>query len=365
MISRSLVVLVAAVVLAAGVGCGGGGGGEPKQTLTVVTANMANAVDIDGLTWLDRIDRFAAAIVRTGVAPDIISMTESTGLWRCSVPPPPFRGVSDYDLVDRLISNLHRDLSVTYRVAYLVGASGAIRNGFGTPFCWYYSGDTLLYNPARVTNLTPSDVAGRPQVAHDGGLIGFQIRRSLPICTRSTNLEPLEQLIDGPDQHDRCNVATPSGPAYAQVDATAGPDGSVVASLARFSLVGVPDSSFDVVTTHPTAGEEANHEGTINSFVDALTGPAYRTTNPYYPVIVLGDFNSLVDQQWPSGTTQVFRSADDVMAVNVGLGVGLQPAHRLSLDLGLTLPTEEPCRGPHVQGWFSDHCGLLVRLKAS
>lgn len=367
MVPRRLAVAAAVVALAStAAGCGGGGGDDQKQTLTVVTANMANAVDVDGLTWLDRIDHFAAAIVRSGVAPDVISMTESTGLWRCSVPPPPFRAASDYDLVDRLVSNLHRDLGITYRVAYLVGASGAIRNGAGTPFCWYYSGDTLLYNPTRLTNLTPSDVAGRAQVAHDSGLIGFQIRRSLPICTRSTDLEPLETLIDGPDQHDRCNVATPSGPAWAQVDTTSGPDPSVVASLARFGLVGVPGSSFDVVTTHPTSGEEAAHEGTIDRFVNALTGPAYRTSNPYYPVIVLGDFNSLVDKPWPTGTTQVFRSPlPDVMAVNVGSGVGLPPSHGLSLDLGLALPTEDPCRGPQSPGRFSDHCGLLVRLKAT
>jgi hypothetical protein len=328
--------------------------------LSLVTVNMANAVDVEGFDWKQRIDRLAAAIDRTGVVPDIISMTESAGLWRCSTPP--FREAEDYDMADRLISDLRQDTGVTYRIAYMVGTDGAVKNALGLPFCWYYSGDTLLYNPSRLTNLTPSDVAGRPQQAHNGTLVGFQIRRSLPLCDRGSDLVPLDQLIDGPEQRDRCNHPTPSGPAWAQVDSTRGGDHTVVASLARFSLVGVADSSFDVVTTHPTSPEEEDHAGPINDFIGGLTSPPYRTTNPYYPVLVLGDFNALVGREWPTKTTKVFSTPDDVMAVAIGSGVGLQPVHDLALDLGLTLPTEEPCRGPRVQGTFSDHCGLLVRL---
>jgi hypothetical protein len=171
-------------------------------TLSVVTANMANAADVGPFTWKDRIDLFSAAISSNTPAPDIISMTESAGLWHCAVAP--YRTAEDYDLVDRLISNLRQSTGVRYRVAYLVGADGAIKNFFGTPFCWYYSGDTLLYNPSRLRNLTPDDVAGRPQESHNGGLVGFQVRRSLPLCNRGTNLERLDQLIDGPPQTDRC-----------------------------------------------------------------------------------------------------------------------------------------------------------------
>ena len=260
----------------------------------------------------------------------------------------------------------------------MVGAAGNVKNATGTPFCWYYSGDTLLYNPSRLTNLTPSDVSGKPQEAHNGGLVGFQIRRSLPLCARGSALEPLDQLIDGPPQTDRCNLETPSGPAYIQLDLTRGGDHALVASLARFSLVDVPDSSFDVVTTHPPYPEEDDHADTINDFIAALTSGDFRSTNPYYPVVVLGDFNGLIyeDKDWPRQTTKVFAASPipiprnttpaDVMAVAVGSGVGLQPTHNLSFDLGITLPTEEPCRDrdhpERVQGTFSDHCGLLVRF---
>jgi hypothetical protein len=358
--SRALLVVVLLAVTGM-VSCGGGGGGDEARTLSIVSANMANAADVEGRDWKERVDRFAAAIDRTGVVPDIISMTESAGLWHCLVTP--FRTAEDYDLVDRLISNLRRDLGVTYRVAYMVGAAGAIKNPAGTPFCFYYSGDTLLYNPERLRNLTPDDVAARAKESHDGALVGFQIRRSLPLCKRGTTLEPLEQLIDGPPQRERCNLDTPSGPAYIQLDLNRGGDHTLVASLARFGRVDVPDSSFDVVTTHPMAGEEQDHAETINSFIAGLTGPPYRESNPYYPVLVVGDYNSLVEEEWPTGTTKVFRTPADVMAVSVGSGVGLDPAHDLAFDLGMTLPTAEPCRGERpVEGSFSDHCGLLVRF---
>jgi hypothetical protein len=174
---------------------------------------------------------------------------------------------------------------------------------------------------------------------------------------------------------DRCNLETPSGPAYAQVDRNRGGDDTLVASLARFSLVDVPGSSFDVVTTHPMNGEEHDHAGPIDSFIRGVTGPGWRTTSPYWPVIVVGDFNMLIDEQWPTQTTKVFWIPHDEMAVAVGSGVGLQPAHGLSLESGMALPSQglsglpeedwhAHCTGPQAAAAFSDHCGLLVRFSS-
>ncbi len=259
---------------------------SPPRALTVVTANQSNAFTLGNITWEMKMDRLAQQIADSGQVPDIISMTESSGWTSCD-------NSGDYDLVDRLIWRLRERLSVTYRVAYLIGAEGA----FGpSGRCRYYSGDTVLYNPIRITNLTPSDVATRPQVAHNDNLRGFQVRRSLPICNRGarTNIPNLEQLIDGPRQLDKCNRATPAGPAWAwQVQ---NPDGSygVVATLARFGWADIPGSSFDVATVHPTAWQERWQAPQIDRFITGLTGPPYRTTRPYYPLIVLGDFNCLV-----------------------------------------------------------------------
>jgi hypothetical protein len=354
-------------------GCSAGTPGPPpKVTLSVVTANMANAADVDGLPWKDRIDRFAAAISANGPAPDIISMTESAGLWHCWVAP--FRWADDYDLVDRLIFNLQASTGVRYRVAYLTGVEGKITNSLGTEHCSYYTGDTLLYNPARLTNLTPDDVAGRPQVGHVDPLLGFQVRRSLPLCVRGSNLEPLDILIDGPAQTERCNLKTHSGPAWAQVDLNLEGHHTLVATLARFALIDIPGSSFDLFTIHPQAGhdgaEELLHKEPINSFVRALTGPAYRTSAPYWPAIIVGDYNSLDnDPNWPDHTTQVAREMQGghggAMAVNTGSGLGLPAARGLQLDSAVMLPNEDPCTGPGSTGGFSDHCGMLVRFSTT
>lgn len=108
----------------------------------------------------------------------------------------------------------------------------------------------------------------------------------------------------------------------------------MIASLALFGLVGVPNSSFDVVTAHPTSTQESRHEAPIDSFIAGVTAPPYRITRPYYPTIVLGDFNALADTS------------------------------------RMTLPNETPCRpqteDPAMRFFsdrsFSDHCGLLVRF---
>lgn len=354
-------------------GCSSGTPSQPlKSTLSVVTANMANAADVDGLTWKDRIDHFSAAISANGPAPDIISMTESAGLWHCWTPP--FRSAEDYDLVDRLIYNLQASTGVRYRIAYMTGVEGEITNAAGTPHCQYYTGDTLLYNPVNLTNLNPGDVTGLPQVAHNSLALGFQTRRSLPLCVRGSNLEPLETLIDGPAQTDRCNPVkqTHSGPAWAQVDLNLDGNHTLVATLGRFSINGLPGSSFDLFTIHPQAGhpgdmdaEVLRHKDSINSFVRALTGPMYRTSVPYLPAVIVGDFNSLNnDPTWPDHTTQVAKQG--VMAVNIGTaGLGLAPTRNLQLDSEVTLPNQDPCTGPASTGEFSDHCGILVRFSTT
>ena len=368
--TRWLVVL-AAVVLVTGVSCGGEGnhpGGDPPPslpTLSIASVNMANAVDFGGgANWQTRVDRLVTTIEGAQLVPDFISLTEIAGLWNCSTPP--YRRAGDYDMIDRLLWRLDKRLSANYRVAYMVGVTGSVNNDFGTPLCWFHSGDALLYNPDRLVNLTPADVAGKAQERHDGPLLGTYIRRSLPICSRDTTLMPLEQLIDGPDQTDRCNTPTPSGPAWVQVDSTRGGGQTLVASLGRFSLRAAPGSSFDVVTSHLQSPEEVDHTGPVNDFIAALTSPPFRTSAPYYPVLVVGDFNDFAapEQNWPAGTTQVLRHS--VMAINQGAGVGVQPQHQLTAAFSTILPQQEPCALPDAPATgFSDHCGLLVRFDGS
>lgn len=328
--------------------------------LTVVSANISNAFTLGTIRWQDKADRFAALIAGSGVVPDIISMTESSGWTWCGGDT-----TADYEMIERILSNLRKETGVTYRIAYMVGAGGVVGGHAG--LCHYYTGDTVLYNPNRVTNLTPADVATRPQVQHDARIYWTQVRRSLPLCNRGPRLEPLETLIDGPPQTDKCGRLTPSGPAWLLVVLESLSLGDApVASLARFSLVDVPGSSFDVFTVHPTANDEEAQKFRINEFINAMTRPPFRTTNPYYPTIVLGDYNSLVnDPGWPSGTSKVFFAPEDVIAVSLGNNTGPLPSVRsLRMNLGLTLPNLKPCRPLELypDKSFSDHCGLLVRF---
>ncbi len=341
-------------------------------TLTVVTANMANAFssrDVFGdVTWEERADRFADLITANGLMPDIVSMTESTGWIYCGSDTS-----GDYDVVDRLIHEMKQRTGITYRVAYMVGAWGVLGARRGS--CEYFSGDTVLYNPQRLVNVTPADVAGRFQVAHDASSVyGPLVRRSLPLCHRGTTLEQLDLLIDGPPQVDKCGRATPSGPAWVLLVKLRNGSDDTAASMARFSPVGAAGSSFDVFTIHPQNDEEGRLKVPIDDFVGGLTRAPFRTTAPYYPTIVLGDFNLLNARQlkddsqptWPTGTDPVYQPTSDVMQVSLGNGSAPLPAlHPLKLDLGLTLPTIEPCRpatGFYPDKSFSDHCGLFVRL---
>ena len=57
--------------------------------------------------------------------------------------------MGDYQLHDRLIQRLAQLTGVTARIAYMVG----IRGSFGAfQQCRYFTGDSVLYDPARLVN---------------------------------------------------------------------------------------------------------------------------------------------------------------------------------------------------------------------
>lgn len=157
--------------------------------------------------------------------------------------------------------------------------------------------------------------------------------------------------------------ATISSPSAAWLLSTSprSANGSVTIYESRpTDVIALGDGAWPGVTLGAQAHEEEDHAETINSFISALTGPSYRGGNPYWPVLVVGDFNILIDRPWPRNTTQVARA--DLMAAALGAGVGLQPTHTLSLSSATPLPNRDPCTGPQAVGAFSDHCGLLVRF---
>lgn len=326
--------------------------------LTILSANAMGSGGFDrgGGEWQTRIDRLANLVVNSGTRPDIISMTEFEGFRWCF----PAWSAGDYDIADRLIWRLQSLTGVRYRIAYMVGIRGAF--GF-LDRCQYYSGDIVLYNPARLVNRNPEDATRFPQHGHDENFIDIQMRRSLPLCNRGTTLMPLDQLIDGQPQTDKCGRSTPSGPAWVVVP------GRIGGSLVRFAFVHDPTLSFDVFTVHPRSGAEAVDGPPIANFINGLSAAPYRTTPRYYPPLVVGDFNSLVrpeegQPEWPPGVSTVFSldpSVGEPMAVKLGEAENFSATYSLKPVQKLRLPPGDKCPTNTDQD-FSDHCALVVRF---
>lgn len=334
--------------------------------LAVITANMKGTSDLPqgggpgAIGWSERFERLAFQISLSGRPPDLISLTELDGWTWCF---PNWR-VGDYDTLGVLIAELLRRTYVTYRIAYLVGRSGSY-GGIDSSRCHYFTGDAVLYNPARIVNTTPQDVMGRPTLAHDDAFYGVQLRRSLPICNPGSQGINVASLIDGSNQTDKCGRATPSGPAWVLVAHGQWPQGNfdaVVGSLGRFAFKHDQRTSFDVFTFHPPPGAENQLLRSMADFVEGLSQPMYRTHASLIPTLVLGDHNGLARTAWLQSVPEVFSPPGDVMAVRYGSPVGAVAARvtpvlqrTTVLPLGASGGSNSP-----AGGHFSDHIALRV-----
>jgi hypothetical protein len=319
--------------------------------VTVVVANLRGASPMEtgpGLfppvvTFQERARRLGAAIAGEGVVPDLVLITELAGWANCG-------GAGDYDQLDHLVGALRDNSGTTLRIAYQIGVW--TRYGW-VGQCSVFWAQAILYNPARIVNRTPEDLG--LALAHDSPQLGLHFRRSLPVCNRGSSLTPIEALLDGPSQTDKCGRPTPSGPAYAL--------GGLRASGARFSFRHDLRTSFDVFVVHPRGGAEATEGPQTADFIAAVQSPPFRTTRVAQPPIVAGDFNALARAGWPPGSTEVFAPGADVMQLSIGVPV-LPPARQLDGSGGrhVMLPAGATECSPFIAGAFSDHCALLVRL---
>lgn len=246
---------------------------------------------------------------------------------------------------------------VTYRVAYLTGRAG----GFGVG-CGVYHSDAILYNPARLVNVTQT-IGG--SVAHDTEtptLFGVpHVRRSLPLCNRGTNLMRLETLIDGPPQTDKCGRATPSGPANVVFNK----DGHIVGSHVRFAFVHRPGEFIDVFNMHPNGGQEQADKFLMQRLVESLSPPPYAGASLLYPPVMAGDFNMLeVESNFPKFITAVPPPQEDVPRIMIGATDAFPARLRVRTVQKLVvpdLPGGMLCQGS-TKYLVSDHCGLFARF---
>jgi hypothetical protein len=255
-------------------------------------------------------------------------------------------------------------LGVTYRVAYLTGDESS----FGDiPFlkCSVFYSQAMLYNPARLLHVPPpSSVA---TIRYDGhqDLVGTpHLRRSLPLCSRGTHFTPLETLIDGLPQTDRCGRPTPSGPAFTVFGSDTG---HVSATHARFALVSDSSRVIDIFNVHPSARLEDKELPSILRLIDAIMPPPYAGSKALYPPLLSGDFNAFADglnDKFP-GFTKVVGAPPDVMAVAIGLANYFPSQLQARVARAIILPdrpTDVLCKDPRYL--FSDHCGIFIRFDA-
>jgi hypothetical protein len=248
--------------------------------LNVVT--NVNTNEVMAPEWRERSARLARLMERFQIEPDFIALQQIEG-WSSNAIAPDWW---DYEGLDVLIRDLEGVTGVTYRIAYMTGGPPRPHNLF--PVNWAYGGHAILYNPNRLVNLTPG-LIGQAGVGHDEDVRGSHVRRSLPLCNRGPNpLMPLDNLIDGPPQRDKCNRDTPSGPTWAVVTE----NDHIAATFNRFGLAWDPGQTFDVFNVNPAAGQQQKSDNDINQLIRDVSRQFPPARSAMIPPLMLGDFNS-------------------------------------------------------------------------
>ena len=334
------------------------------SSISVLAINAVGTATHEGVPWRTRYERIASWAAQN-IAPDVITLTEFRGwlvqlIGTCDGYPP---GVSlgDYDAIDFLLERLRAATGITYRVAYL---SGGEASGYAGR-CLFYAAHAMLYNPDRLINRT-AQADTSTAVGHNDQILRLHLRRSLPLCNRQSNLMPLDTLIDGAPQRDKCNRETPSGPVW--ITRRSGYSWPIATSI-RFSPVQDPSWTVDILNIHPDATEGLADVPAIQQIIDAVTGTADRAL---FPPIVAGDFNAL------SGTRALSRLQDafvappqelwnDQMDIEVGRADSFTsrcvPRVAQQLTIPLRPTVERPCGPGPVDQLISDHCGVFVRFE--
>ncbi|MEW5739787.1 MAG: hypothetical protein AB1938_12725 [Myxococcota bacterium] len=261
---------------------------------------------------------------------------------------------------------------MTYRVAHLTGNIKSY-GGIGGTRCWTFVGNAVLYNPNRLVNRSLDDTGGVTQVPHDAAIFGSQLRRSLPICSRWTNMLPLESLIDGPLSNDKC-TNKPSAPAWSVITQGVTTSGisyeTASASLARFAFVHDSRFTFDLFNLHPMPGGEPTEDYALRSFIFGQQVSPRRTNSPILPPLVVGDLNAFVRTPWlTSWGYQEVDTADPAEVIAALHSVTPMPGiayprYSMTPSRSATLGPL-PCGQPDWTTSFSDHCGLRVDYEPS
>jgi hypothetical protein len=174
---------------------------------------------------------------------------------------------------------------------------------------------------------------------------------------------PLEVLIDGLPQTDKCNRPTPSGPAWAVFQ----PSGHIAATYVRLAFKDDPGSVIDSFNMHPTADHEFVDQPYIAQLIRMHTPPPYAGSQLYYPPIMAGDFNVLgPEDHFPPFITLYAPPIDPLTVVGIA-NLDLVPSQfrpRVADKMQIPdLPPGTPYCGTIAAKRVSDHCGVFVQLE--
>jgi hypothetical protein len=120
-----------------------------------------------------------------------------------------------------------------------------------------------------------------------------------------------------------------------------------------------------VFNVNPEAGFEHPSADLINQLVSELEPPPSGGESLYYPPLMVGDFNSIGEQEFP-GFKTVFGDGDvNLLLIGQEESFPSQCQARIPPTQSLVipfLPVDVECPGPPNIA-VSDHCGIFVALE--
>jgi len=354
-------------------------GADPGVTIAVI--NMNNIGETFGLRWRERYSRAAEQLRRSPLVPDIIAVVETVAaswVWIGEAT------TGDWEVAERLHDALRNQLRVPYRFASNTGVRGDI--GFirelGWMAGWQFQTQMLLYNPARLINVTPAEAAVVGITDHATIFSAIHLRASHPICDDAARRARLTPFMDGP-LRAVCGTMQPAAPAWAMTAPGPNRPPRRMGAFTRLAFPHEPDRFLEIYNIHPRNEDMVNPAiapqiaADLRRFIDDPKGVPDFQTRRFFPPLVVGDFQiEPTDATWPALDAAVPNQA---LAIPRGLAFvrailgdrasfpSAYPA-RFAPGSLTVLPDDENdncdfSAGAPREQIFTNHCTIVFRLE--
>ena len=225
---------------------------------------------------------------------------------------------------------------------------GKVRSNAGYSSCYHLtSGLALIYNSARLRNITKASAAGLQPAENTPSITGFHPRKSWP-CT-----DPHPEFLD------RCGLLDGEGVFYTSAFTALDGRRNFEAAEASFVFIADPGARVDVFNVHlyPDPPPEHLKSSTYSATRDLITQLTSGHSDKFIlPPILAGDFN---------GGTEAFpdfQISRDSGVDAVTTGTPYRPRVVRSDVLPDVEPKEPGFCAPRDEIW-SDHCAIFVQYE--